>query len=282
VLDGRTGNKLWDQSTGRNEYGSQGFVAAAAVADVDGDGHDDVLAGARDGAFVAYRGRDGVPLWRVEDDAGVHASPVVLDADGDGRLEALLAWSYGRVSIVDLATGRVRWTQEVTADGGLAGIFGTPVPIGGGMILVPTTWWGAPDGVLGVTSSGTSMYVKEGRVSSSAIVGDLDGDGRLEGIYGTEAGLVVALDATGHRAVLARHKGPIEATPALFDVDGDGTYELLVASNDGLLTCYQTGARTKPTLSRFRGESPANRGAFAGPPLGWPLRGAQRFPHVAP
>ena len=55
----------------------------------------------------------------------------------------------------------------------------------------------------------------------------------------------------------------------LADVDLDGTLELLVASNDGVLTCFATAATARPYLSRFRGESPHNRGDLGKTALTW-------------
>ena len=42
-----------------------------------------------------------------------------------------------------------------------------------------------------------------------------------------------------------------------------GTIELLVASGDGNLTCWSTGATSTPLLARFRGNSPRNTGEIA-------------------
>lgn len=273
ALDGRTGKRLWAVATGANEYGARGFIGAAAVADLDGDGHPDVVAGARDGILAAYRGIDGSVLWQIANDSGIHASPIIADFDQDGHPEVLAAWSYGDVAIADGRTGEKRWTALLQQDGGgIEGLFGTPTPLPGspGVLIAPTSWWGAKeDGIIGVGVDERRFKSFEGRVSASAVVTDLANDGRLEAIIGTEAGKVLALTADGGRAVLAKLGGPIEAPAMLADTDGDGTYELLVASNDGKLTCFETGSKAKPFISRFRGESPHNTGDIGSVKLGW-------------
>jgi outer membrane protein assembly factor BamB len=272
ALKGATGKPLWTVKTGENEYDARGFIAAAAIADLDGDGKDDVVAAARDGIVVAYRGTDGGVLWQQLNSSGVHASPTVADFDLDGKPEVLAAWSYGDVGVFDGKTGAVRWATVMRQDGGgIEGLFATPTPLPGkpGVLVAGTAWWNEEDSVVLVGPSARMFRAFTGRVSASPIVADLDGDGRNEAIVGTEKGVLLALNVDGGRAELAKLGGPIEAPAMLADVDADGKHELLVASNDGVLTCFSTGATGKPYLSRFRGESPHNRGDLGPTPLGW-------------
>lgn len=285
ALDGDSGRALWTKMTGVNDYDARGFVAAAAIADLDADGLDDVVAGARDGALVAYSGRDGHELWSERDGSGIHASPSIGDFDGDGRLEVLAAWSYSRLAIFDAASGALRYEQRLEQDrGGIEGLFASPVPLprraGPALLVQGTSWWGGHrgdtksetiDGALLVGQAGREFRSDEGRVTASAIVMDLGDDGSWEAVLGTEAGELLALGADGTRQSLAKLGGPIEATALAADVDGDDLYELLVASNDGWLTCFQTGSRTIPLVSRFRGSASENRGALRGVDLHWAL-----------
>jgi outer membrane protein assembly factor BamB len=278
VFDGDSGERLWVAATGVNEYDARGFIAAAAVADLNADGIDDVVAGARDGVLTAYDGRSGRSLWQERSGSGIHASPSLLDLEGDGRLEVLAAWSYSRLAILDALTGAVRYQQELAQDaGGIEGLFASPVPLpapaGSGFIVQGTSWWGGQrggqasstiDGIVLAGQAGREHRSDEGRVSASAIVMDLGDDGVWDAVLGTEQGELLAVSAAGARTVLARLGGPIEASAAAHDVDGDGSFELLVASNDGLLSCFETGSRTRPLLSRFRGDGTDNQGHVAG------------------
>jgi len=277
ALDGKSGQSLWLVATGVNEYSARGFIGAAAIADLDGDQRDDVIAGARDGILAAYRGRDGSVIWQVPGDSGIHASPSVADFDQDGRPEVLSAWSYGQIAIVDGRSGAKRWQARMEQDdGGIEGLFGSPIPLPGapGVLVAPTAWWGGDDGVIGVAVEQRAWKGFEGRVSATPVVGDIDGDGSKEAIIGTEKGKLIALSADGERAELATLGGPIEAPALLADADGDGRWELFVASNDGLLTCFETAAATLPDVSRFRGSKPHNRGDLGPIRLGWRAREA--------
>lgn len=272
AIDGKTGQRMWSVVTGQNDYEARGFIGAAAIVDLDGDGTPDVVAGARDGMLGAYRGRNGAPLWQVAGSSGIHASPSALDLDQDGKPEILTAWSYSEVAILDGRTGRKRWSGSIEQDGaGIEGLFGSPIPLPGnpGVLIVPTAWWGKEDGIVGMGTRHRAFKSHDGRVSSSAVVTDLDGDGVREAIVGTEGRAIVALHADGGYARLATLGGPIEASAMLADTDGNGTWELLVASNDGMLTCFETGSRARPDIARFRGESPRNTGQLGAIKLGW-------------
>lgn len=273
AFDGTTGKPLWTAATGKNDYGAQGFIGGASLVDVDGDGHPDVIAGARDGILAAYRGTNGDVIWQIGGSSGIHATPLVADFDQDGKPEVLAAWSYGELVVADARSGTRRWNATVSEDGGgIEGLFGTPVPLPGapGVIVAPTSWWGQKeDGIVGVGVDQREFKDFEGRVTASAVVTDIDGDGTREAILGTEAGKLVALHADGGYAVLATLTGGVEAPAMLADVDGDGAFELLVASNDGSLTCFSTGSRKTPDVPRFRGESAHNTGQLGAIKLGW-------------
>jgi len=275
ALAGTTGKPLWTVKTGESDAGARGYIAAVAIADLDGDGNDDVVAAARDAILAAYRGKDGSVLWQHGGGAGVHASPTIADFDLDGKPEVLAAWSYGEVSVHDGKTGAVRWgTSLQRDDGGIEGLFATPTPLRGGpgepgVLLAGTAWWDEADGVILVGPEARTFRAFEGRVTASPVVVDLDGDGRDEAIVGSEKGTLLAFTADGKRAELAKLGGPIEASAMLADVDLDGALELLVASNDGTLTCFATAATARPYLSRFRGGSLHNRGDLGQTALGW-------------
>jgi len=80
-LDGATGKLIWMQPIGSKCY------CAVTVADIDGDGYDEVLAGTKYGNIIAYS-HAGQKLWmQTVGGSGIFSSPAVGDVDGDGRLE---------------------------------------------------------------------------------------------------------------------------------------------------------------------------------------------------
>lgn len=67
---------------------------APAIADIDGDGTDEIAVGIRDGRVFLLDGNGRVlPGWPLETDAWVFRSPLLDDVDGDGRFE-IVAVTY--------------------------------------------------------------------------------------------------------------------------------------------------------------------------------------------
>lgn len=85
ALDGRTGQVLWTFIS--NDYPLPewgGAMNDPIIADVDGDGHKDVLIVSNDRHLYAIRGRDGAKLWDWSNGEEFRKSPIFVDADGDG------------------------------------------------------------------------------------------------------------------------------------------------------------------------------------------------------
>ncbi len=183
----------------RNE--STGFDGAPYLADVDGDGADEIFVQADNLAgHWAFRG-DGKVLWgRVWDDG--NANPWVADLDRDGKLEVIFATDAGRIWAYDAKTGDWRWQFEASQFG-----------------------------------------AKPGSISLAPGLIDINGDGRLEVIFGTRMAVENKSDpdwmSKMHTMIFAvSSKGQllwnksfdwgsphVYMFPAAVDVDGDGVDE---------------------------------------------------------
>lgn len=196
--DGTTYTLAWSQpATG------WGIEASPLLVDVSGDGVTDVVVASMDGFVAAYRGTDGVELWRVlQPGAQYMASPAAADVTGDAGLEIVLngnwgAWHLGYtggfVLVLDAATGAERWRFAYGHMGG-----------------------------------------------SSPILADLDGDGKAE-VIATLGGLkeigawfpdyfkLFVLSSEGRVLDVYEFPGVGLSTPYLADTDGDGRWNIVVA-----------------------------------------------------
>ncbi len=145
-----------DAATGKSSATSfdLDFVPVRPVqfADLDGDGHAEVLAlgpgqAGNQQTLAAYAAATGRSLWTATVNARYDASnlepiaagwPLVVDLDGDGRTDVIVpdagpmppAGGFRGVSLIDGATGRTRWVRpmrpENKGDDGLLQIFDAP------------------------------------------------------------------------------------------------------------------------------------------------------------
>ena len=199
---------LHHRETGRIHHSSPTLV------DVDGDGSNELVVGDLTGQVHAVRA-DGRQLFgfpaRVMVDGhtvtAVESTPTVVDLDRDGRKEIVVGagstWvrkQQGGLVILD-HRGRTRCRYRT--------------------IDLYDVW----DDSVGARPDGFT----EG-VMSTAAVGDVDGNGTLDVVFGGWDNHLHAIDASCRplRGFPFHHDDSIWSSPALHDVDADGRMEIFV------------------------------------------------------
>jgi outer membrane protein assembly factor BamB len=267
ALDGKTGMRIWDFEF-KSHTGT--YMNSPAVYDLNGDGTKDVIfGGKRDldpeirydyrNAVYALNGKNGEIIWQWSTGSNVHASPMVIETKD--KTYIMVAESYSRLTLLDTKGKKVRQHTLQNPDGGISGLFSSPVISNAGMVVIGTSWWGEKDGVWVVdvfnqNDKENKAYKTCNRVSSSAVVADLVPQTKgIEILICTEDGHFMMYNQSGRLLRKLKLPAGVEATPLVADIDGDKLLEIVVASLDGYLYCYQTDSKGKVHWGQFRGNN---------------------------
>lgn len=219
VLDGATGATVWDlRELYPGIYGNCWDAHPPVVFDYDGDGLDDLATVCQTVHYTILRGRDGRQLLEKPRDAS---------SQGFGGETALFprAWAVGpRLGGADV-DGDGRPELAVFSSQACVGV----LRAGG----EPLWFLDLP-------------VVKQ--VPTPGCWADVDGDGKPEAAFLFKDGWVRVYDGRTGKLRWEENVGALGSLLAA-DIDGDGIDELLVSSEQGLLTCL---GRTAGATSRIR------------------------------
>jgi hypothetical protein len=226
-------------------HGSNFSYGSTALADLDGDGADEVIAGLRNGTLIVVRG-DGTDYEGFPQGAGpsVVSTPSVVDLDNDGEPEIVV--SVGSNSNSTNSSLRVfgfnpdfglEWRQfvKINQDFNSSPAIGD---IDGDSVL---------DVVLGTADQevyawrGTDGSLLEGwpvetgaTVRGSAALADIDGDGYPDVLIGDELAQLHCFNYKGEAlpGFPLKASAAIRSAPVVWDVNGDGLVDILCQAMD--------------------------------------------------
>ena len=246
---------------GKEDIAQSGFrLNGLAVADMDGDGRDEVVTGGTDRAVHAIR-PDGERLWMLDTGSTVNAL-AVLDCTGQGEY-AVAAGCDDKTLYVANEDGGERFTvtppPRTYARAGYRGV----KPFQSRLTVVYSAdiqQDGTPEIVVGSANWRTYVYTPDGQLlwdevcwahtPTCGTACDLDGDGAQEVVMGNSYTRAVVYSADGK--VIGSGGGSGHAGPtavACADLDGNGKGEIVVGDRAGVIWFQEWKGRTLPSHS---------------------------------
>ena len=94
--------------------------------------------------------------------------------------------------------------------------------------------------VLNSTGHVEWIYETTGSIDSSPAIADLDGEGDMEIIVGSNDGKLYIFNSTGQVDWSYQTGGAVYSSPAIADINNDGNLEIIVGSEDGKIYAFGT------------------------------------------
>ena len=204
----------WQHGGCHSSWCETGWYSSPAVADLDGDGTQEVI-GAAYTLFV-LNGEDDEEQWHVDppvSGARVWPGVVVADIDGDGDLEIVTAHGGGYVRVLD-HTGNVVWMRQPSSRE-LRGLSVYDLDGNGTLEIV----------VNAAVNSKVNTWVYEHDGTLRPGWPQLSGDGAAWGVFNDNV--------------------------AISDLDGDGTGEIIVPSDVHYICAYEPDGTQIPAHSMY-------------------------------
>ncbi|UCH36555.1 MAG: PQQ-binding-like beta-propeller repeat protein [Armatimonadota bacterium] len=235
--------------------------ASAAVVDLDGDGSPAIVFVTAGGDVVAMTA-DGTPKWVARGMAKMAVPPAVADLLPEPGLELIAADWKGRVRCLN-ARGRVLWETRIGemiswSSPAILGLRGPGLRSDDGPRLI----------VVGDETGGFCALSRDGKIvwrhaapsgvsiACPPAVGDIDGDGAQEIVFGAQDGIIRCLTAKGHEKWIFKTNADAYTGPVIADLDGDGHAEVVTASGDGFV--YVLGGRSGDLVWKFDSGAPVD------------------------
>ncbi len=238
----------------------------SAVADADGDGVNEVIIASMDGKVYCINGITGAQKWVYSTRNKIRCSPAVGDLDGDGKPEVVFGNDDDTIYCLDGVTGTRKWFNYLGPSEGIIWSGPAIADVDGDaqkevVFTSMTTCSGCPKcfALNGATGAVEWEFVIIYQSRSSPAVGDVDGDGQAEVVWGANDYKVYCLrgtDGTKKWEFLTSSSPSswVQSSPVIINVDGGTDVEVIVGSDCDSLFCLRGTDGTKKWSLKLSGD----------------------------
>ncbi|MFH2054576.1 MAG: PQQ-binding-like beta-propeller repeat protein, partial [bacterium] len=262
-LNGEDGSIYWQTNLGTNSY----IQSGPNILDVDDNGQLDVVVAqwAGDCRVYALRGDNHQEIWHsdVPNDWMYHGGSFA-DVDEDGRPEIAIGCYDNNLYLLNAEDGSLEWTYPTSA------YVGAPTSIAdldldGHLEIVCVS----SNRLIVVDHLGAQQwsFSAGGSIFRGAAIADVDGDDTLDIVFGSDDGILRALQGSDGNLVwsynLGAHYGntfEIDHAPVIADFDNDGDLDVFIIGG--------YGTSSNPSANHGRAYALT---AGAGTGSGWPM-----------
>ena len=231
TFEGSNGSILW-----RSPVLEHYIRSSSPFVDLNGDGEKDIIAWDNHALAKVYSIRTHSLLWQQYLGYGVAMTPAVGDLDGDGRPDIVFALVVAGGVRALRADGSLLWANEkwtyFYTSPTLVDIDGDKLPdvvIGDSLKHTIVAMRGTDGKELWNTTLPNTTWSQ-----AALVTADIDGDGSLEILAGSDVGLF-SLDAKTGGIEWMFPVNKVRSEPRVVDIDGDGKAEILFGAGDGKL-----------------------------------------------
>ncbi|RJT03154.1 PQQ-binding-like beta-propeller repeat protein [Halococcus sp. IIIV-5B] len=232
ALNATTGARLWNYQVPATNCTIHS-VADPAIADVDGDGTEEVLAETTENLIHGFDALTGRQRFSYPLASYGYTQPVVADFTGDEDEEVIGVDTSGTVVVRDV-NGTTVWRRTV------------PGYVNAQPALADFTGDGTRELAVGFGAKALVVFEPDGTVAwrrsppsdgtiTWMVTGQTDADPAVEVVVGTVTGQVVTVDGRTGRVEWQRDLGDFAAVHAFGDGDDDGRPEVYAVARDGKL-----------------------------------------------
>jgi outer membrane protein assembly factor BamB len=225
----QAGERLWHKKT------LAGYVdSSPGIGDLDRDGINDLVLCTTAGRILAVDS-GGFEMWTFDTNAQIANPSVVIDLNGDQKLEVLAITNTGKIVCLDGESGGQLWDFNLPAgvEWGMTSLAAANLQSDSNLEIIAADNQG---NLTCLTHSGEQLWSKKikGPFNSAPAIADLNGDGENEILVGSTTSPLICFSNKGRELWRVKDHESSGSSPLVYDLDSDNQLDILLGCGKNL------------------------------------------------